>query len=340
VPDKSYVKKEESLIIDKDLIGMKYPEIYFDKLKSNYLIGKTISSFIDLLTQLEIKLIYLEKEINTTKLISFFTSRNLYLKSKNVNYDDSKINKFHDIINWLIIHKSTQLKGIASDKYLACKYVKIKLGKNLCQQRIGVYDSIEEIDFEKLIKMGNVVLKVTNGYNDNIFITGNKTIKDIDYIKKNLEFHFNREYSLLTPSFFHLFSKKRIVLEKMFMPITDLFEFRFFMFNKDIKMILLDYKKNNTIFYEFYDHNFNPIKKTGYPYYNMKNFSQKVLDEMKSYAILLSEDFPNFIRVDLYIFHEKVYLSELTFDSQGGIPAFQDIKHFTDGIKEWKRVDY
>ena len=84
-------------------------------------------------------------------------------------YDDSRIVHFNDIINWLIIHKSDQLKGIASDKYLACKYVKMKIGKNLCPQRIGVYDTIEEIDFEKLIKMGNVVLKVSNGNSDTVF---------------------------------------------------------------------------------------------------------------------------------------------------------------------------
>ena len=61
---------------------------------------------------------------------------------------------------------------------------------------------------------------------------------------------------------------------------------------------------------------------------------------MKFYAIKLSEDFPNFIRVDLYIFHEKIYLSELTFDSYSGVPIFRDIKYFNDWIKKWKRVDY
>ena len=103
-------------------------------------------------------------------------------------------------MNWLVIHKSTKLKGIASDKCLACK----------------VFNNIEEIDFEKLIKMGNVVLKVSNGYSDNVFITEKNTLQDIEKIKKDITFHFNRDYSLLIPEFFHLYSKKRIVLEKMF----------------------------------------------------------------------------------------------------------------------------
>ena len=117
--------------IDVDMIGVKYPDILYDKLKKDILNGKILSSIIDFLTQLQIKLIYLEKEINVTKLNAFYTSRTLYLKNRNVKYDDAEIREFNDIINWLVIHKSTQLKGIASDKYLGCKYATMKIGKNL-----------------------------------------------------------------------------------------------------------------------------------------------------------------------------------------------------------------
>ena len=200
--------KIEDPIIDKDMIGLKYPEILFNKIKHDFTEGKIVSSFCTFLKQLEIKLIYLEKEINATKLSSFYTSRTIYLKNNNVKYDDTKISKYNDIINWLVIHKSTQLKGIASDKYLACKYATMKLEKNICPHRIGVYNNIEEIDFEKLIKMGNVVLKISNGCSDNVFITEKNTLQDIEKIKKDITFHFNRDYSLLIPEFFHLYSKK------------------------------------------------------------------------------------------------------------------------------------
>ena len=335
---KSYFQNESK--IDKDMIGLKYPEIMYDNVRINYIIGNRTSSFLDFLTQLEIKLIYLEKEINATKLNSFYTTRLLYLKNMNISYDDSKINKYNDIVNWLVIHKSTQLKGIASDKYLACRYVKLKLGKNLCPQRIGVYDKIEDIDLEKLIRIGNVVLKVSNGYDDNIFITKDKNIKDIENIKNSLIFHFNRDYPLMTPSFFHLYTQKRIVLEKMFLPRTDLFEFRFLIFNNNIKMIILNYIKNNRMADDYYDENFNLVKKPKKGHHNISFFDKNTLKTLKSYAIKLSEDFPNFIRVDLYIFHNIIYLSELTFDSHGGIPIFSDIKHFNEGVKTWKRVDY
>ena len=330
--------KKEDLIVDEDMVGLKYPKIQFEEIKDNFLKGKIMTSIIDFFIQLETKLIYLEKEINGTKLNSFYTTRMLYLKSRNVRYDDANIKEYHDIINWISIHKSTQLKGIASDKYLACKYVKIKLGKDLCPHRIGVFNNVEEIDFNKIVKMGNVVLKVTNGFSDNIFITEKNN--DTEKIKNDLIFHYNRDYPLNRPSFFHFFSKKRIVLEKMFVPVSDLYEFKFLIFNRAIKMILLEHMKNGRIREAYYDENFNSVYDAGTANFDMSKLDKKVLNEMKSYAIGLSEDFPNFIRVDLYIFHDKVYLSELTFDSHSGIPTYRNIKHFTDGVSTWKRVDY
>ena len=326
--------------IDIDMVGLKYPEIYFDKFKYDLNNGKFFSSFYNFLTQLETKLIYLEKEINVTKINSFYTARTLYLDKKNVSYDDSKITKFHEIISWLVIHKSTQLKGIASDKFLACNYVKIKIGKDLCPHRIGVFNSFEEINFEKLIKTKNVVLKVSNGCHDNIYITEKNSINDIDRIKKKLLFHFNRDYSFVVPEFFHLFSKKRIVLEKLFIPRSDLYEFKFFIFNHKINMCILSYARNHTNLNEYLDENFNKIKEKANFNLSMDIFNKDHLDELKSLAIKLSEDFPNFIRVDLYLFQNKIYLSELTFDSGSGIPMFKSIKHFNDAIKKWKRIDY
>ena len=335
-----FIYYERNSTVDKDMIGLRYPEIQYQNIRNDYINERKSSSFLKLLNQLEIKLIYLEKEINATKLVSFFIARILFLKEHNVTYNDSKINEYNEIINWLIIHKSTQLKGIASDKYLSCKYVKMKLGKDLCPHRIGVYNSVEEINFEKLIKIGNIVLKISNGNNDNIFIPNTTKLEDLEKLKENVLFHFNRNYPLHIPSLFHLFTKKRIILEKMFIPITDLYEFKILLFNCAIKMIILQSITNKKMTYKLYDENFKAIKDKNIGNDIISKFSKKTLNKLKDYAVKLSEDFPNFIRVDLYIFHNKIYLSELTFDSHAGIPTFKKIKYFNDGVKKWKRVDY
>jgi len=272
-------------------------------------------------------------------LHAFYTARTLYLKKIGVEYDDTNITELHNIISWLVIHKSTQLKGIASDKYLACKYVTIKLGKNLCPHRIAVYNNYEEINFKDIIELGNVILKVTNGCHDNVFIY--KNIKyDIKELQKKIKYSFNRDYGLIIPEFFHSFSRKRIILEKMFIPITDLYEFKFIIVNCNIKIIYVRVNYNNKINFFYFDSNYNLLYDEFTNYFNISNFDIIILNELKNYAIKLSEDFPNYIRVDLYLFHNKIYLSELTFDSNDGQPFLRYNDIILQTGKNWKRIDY
>ena len=114
----------------------------------------------------------------------------------------------------------------------------MKIGKNLCERRIGVFDDVEEIDFTELRKIGNVILKISNGCNDSVLIT-NTTKECIEQIKEKITSYYNMDFSLIIPDFFHSYYKKRIVLEKQFSPIEDLFEFKFMVFNNEIKMIIL-----------------------------------------------------------------------------------------------------
>lgn len=333
--DKNYTIEPK---IDKDMVGIKYPEIMFDDIKKQLINNNLILSLFKLLEQLEIKLLYLEKEINVTKLFSFYTSRTLYLKEKNIDYDDSDIKELHHMVNWLVIHKSTQLKGIASDKYLACEYAKMKLGENLCQQRIAVYNNVEEIKFEEIIKLGNIIFKVSNGCNDLIFVFENKK-EDIKNLKQRVNKAFSKDFGLVTPEFFHLYSKKRIVLEKMFYPLTDLYEFKIIVINHKIQLIYIRVTINDEANCFFYDPNFNFLKGPKKYSLDVSIFDKRILEQLKNYAYKLSEDFPNFIRVDLYLFHNKIYLSELTFDHQDGRPFMTDYEEITNAVKNWERTD-
>lgn len=324
---------------DKDMIGLKYPIILYDQLKIGLIQNNLTFTLIEFLRQLEIKLFYLEKEINVTKLNSFYNIRTLYLKEKNVKYDDSNINELHNIISWLVIHKSTQLKGIASDKYLACKYVKLKLGINLCEHRIGVYNNVNEINFQDLIKIGNIVLKISNGCHDLVYIYKDRK-NDINEIKSKVTYFFNREYNLIIPEFFHFYSPKRIIVEKIFIPFSDLYEFKFFIINRNIYFIMLLLSLKNESCEIYYDKNFEILMfKKKYKFDIFSIFEKKLLSKLSDYAYKLSEDFPNFIRVDLYIYHNKIYLSELTFDSFSGIPFNKNEKFVREAGKNWKRID-
>ena len=340
VINKKNKQNDFHLIVNKDMIGLKYPEIEFEKIKKDLNDLKFISSLIKFMEQLEIKLIFLEKEINITKLVSFYTSRQIFLEKIKVKYEDSNLKELHNIISWLVIHKSTQLKGIASDKYLVCKYAEIKLKENLCRQRIGIYNNIEEMemDFKNISKLNNVVIKVSNGCGDKIFIYNNTKL-NIEKIKKIIKHNFDIDYGIDNGEFFHLYSPKRIVLEKIFLPLTDLYEFKFYIVNNIIKMIYIRAYINNKIHVFYYDPNYKLIEKEKEYHLDLSKFDKKILNKIKYYAVKLSEDFRNFIRVDLYIFHNEIFLSELTFDPQNGRPFMRNHKIIKDAAKNWTKID-
>jgi len=214
----------------------------------------------------------------------------------------------------------------------------MKLGVNLCEQRIAVYNNVEEIKFDEIIKLGNVILKVSNGCGDNTFIFKNKK-EDIKTIKNKVMKTFSRDYGLAVPEFFHLYSKKRIILEKMFYPLTDLYEFKFVIVNREIKIIYVRATINNKMHFYYYDSNFNYLTGSKNHSFDISIFNKNILEQLKKIAYALSEDFPNFIRVDLYLFHNKIFLSELTFDAQDGRPFMRDSEIIRKAGKNWKKIE-
>lgn len=339
--DSEFLNKYHNLSIDKDMIGLIYPEINFNRIKSDLLKNHflPISILYDFLEQLEIKLIYLEKEINATKINAFYTARTLLLKDRNITYDDANITEFHNIVSWLVIHRSTQLKGIVSDKYLACIYTKMKLGIDLCPHRVGMYNSVDEIKFEEIVEMGNIILKISNGNNDSIFIFKSQKY-DIKNLKERVEKSFYRNFPLIDKVFSHCYSKKRIILEKMLIPKSDLYEFKIIVVNNDIKVIYVRFYYKDKLKLIYYDSNYVPLyNQRAMKYFNTSNINKTLLKKIKYYAKKLSEDFPNFIRVDLYLFHNKIYLSELTFDHREGRPFLRNISIIKEAAKNWKRID-
>ncbi len=58
---------------DEDMVGLEYPEINFEDIKLELINGKLLHSLYKFFQQLQCKLIYLEKEINVTRLFSYYT---------------------------------------------------------------------------------------------------------------------------------------------------------------------------------------------------------------------------------------------------------------------------
>src|SRR5690625_398706 len=88
--------------------------------------------------------------------------------------------KYNDKIQWLKLYWRDQLASICDDKYEVRQYVKEKIGDKYLNNLIGVYESVDEIDLNKLPK--SFVLKGTHGSGYNIIC------KDKDKMNWNKEF--------------------------------------------------------------------------------------------------------------------------------------------------------
>ena len=233
-----------------------------------------------------------------------------------------------------------------SDEYLACKYVELKLGKNLCPHKFLVFNKFEELNYTELSKYGDIVIKVTTACWNTVMIPKNIRPYLLQNKMKKIKNLMEFDHGLIDMQYFHLYPKKRIIIEKQFSPLTDLYEFKFFIVNNIIKFIYFQYYLSNTrSIYMIYDSNFNFLFKSKTVNVKPPNintlFEKNVLEKIKEYSLKLSEDFPNFIRVDLYIFHNEIYLSELTFASYSGMPMDRNEKYIIDAMTNFSlKIDY
>ena len=190
----------------------------------------------------------------------------------------------------------------------------------------GLYNSFDEIDFSKL--PNNFVMKCTHasGFNYLVFDKNKLDLKELkkkfdkwmrtDYGKKTVEPH----YSKITP---------RIIIEELLLEDNHLpIEYKIHVFNGKAKYMYIVTGRDNEIHYNNYLIDWTDFDAAQF------NHWTKTDKEIKKpacwpEAIKLAEDlgssFP-FVRVDLYIIDNKIYISEMTFTPAKGTLTFKDDK--------------
>lgn len=211
-----------------------------------------------------------------------------------------------------------------SDKYLVRNYVKEKGLSHILNELYGVYDKIDEIDFDNLPE--KFVIKTTNGSGTNIIckdknkLNKEEVIKSLsEWIKRDL-YIYGREWSYKN-------IKPKIIIEELLEEknneFTGINDYKFLCFNGQPKYIILDVDRYNGHKRNIYDLEWNELSVlTDKPNINKRNQKPKNLNEMIQIAQTLSKDFP-FVRVDLYNINGKIYFGELTFYPWTGYVKFK-----------------
>ena len=246
------------------------------------------------------------------KIKKYYEKRIKFLSKaikKKRNYNESDILTFEDKINWLIIHDTNRLKGKCADKIFLHEYSKKKLGKDICNKILKIYNSETEIDIKEL--PNQFVFKTNHGSSFNIIVE-DKTKFNFTKAKKLLKRWMKEDFGAKNAEFHYSFIKRKIFAEEYLG--KSLKNYKFLCYNGRPKYIYLSIEESGQKYRNFYDMNWIFINFTclsePHPKYHYPK--PKFFELMKEYAKIFSKDF-KFVRVDFYELENEVRLGELTF---------------------------
>lgn len=219
---------------------------------------------------------------------------------------------------WLTRYWQHPLKTQCADKYLVRDYVKNAHLENLLVPLIGVWDDATKIDFDVL--PDRFVLKCNHGSGFNVICT-DKTKLDYDAARRQLNEWLSIKYENLLFEWHYKDIPKRVVCEEFVTMDNEApVEYQLWCINGEPDSFLVC-RKNFDGSYDAasysldWERQFNRIDEDRSVAFDRPACGTEILIE---YARVLSKPFP-FVRLDLYVVKEIVYLAEMTFTPSANI---------------------
>lgn len=274
----------------------------------------------------------LMRNIGKSKLSHIIPDK-MYLKLQHRLYVGCKLDlknpkTFNEKLQWLKLYNRNPEYSVLVDKYEVKKYIADTIGEQYVIPTLGIWNSVEEIDFNLL--PNQFVLKCTHDSGSTI-VCKDKSSFDIESAKSKLSqkmklnmFWWGREWPYKNV-------KPRIIAEAyMEDPSTsELRDYKFFCFNGVSKALFIATDRQDATTetkFDFFDMEFNHIDvRNGHPNADKQLAKPQRFDEMITLAEKLSTGFPH-LRVDFYEVDGKIYFGELTFYHWSGLVPFEPKK--------------
>lgn len=242
---------------------------------------------------------------------------------KKLNLDTPQT--FNEKLQWLKLYDRNPEYTKMVDKYEVKKYVAEKIGEEYIIPTLGVWDSFDDIDFDKLPEQ--FVLKCTHD-SGGLVICRDKSKLDIDTVKRKVKRSLNRNYFYSSREWPYKKVKPRIIIEKYMKNNNDtqqssLNVYKIFCFDGDPKIIqTIQNDKTELETIDYFDTEWNILDiRQNFPNSKHPLECPKTLHIMLEKARILSRGHA-FIRTDFYEIDNRVYFSELTFYSDSGMAKF------------------
>ena len=274
------------------------------------------------------------------KLAFLFKNDKFYLQlayrvkfGKELNLDNPKT--FNEKLQWLKLYDRRPEYTTMVDKYAVKDYVAKKIGDEYIIPTLGVWDRVEDIDFNSLPQQ--FVLKVTHD-SGGLVICKDKMKLDIEKAKRKLNRSLKKDYFIASREWPYKDVPHRIIAEKYMSDNgAELADFKIHNFNGIPKIILVcrdRYSKTGLkedFFNERWEH--LDLSRPNCQHSEIEEPAPKELNEMLFLAKTLSKDIP-FVRTDFYIIDHHVYFGEITFFPSSGLKPFEP-DHWDSTLGSW-----
>lgn len=231
---------------------------------------------------------------------------------------------FNEKLNWYKLYYHDPLMSRCADKYEMRNYLKEK-GLEQYQNKVyGIYNNVEDIDFEILPQ--SFVLKSAHGSAQTI-VCKDKSKLNLQEAKKEMAFWLKTNQYDTGCEWVYKDIPPRIICEELIYTKDGQApkDYKFFCFYGEPKFILLCSGRvdgHDKLDLDFYDMDWKHIPvKQGFP--NSKKIFPKPneLNEAIDICRRVSNDFPH-VRVDMYFENDKIMIGELTFYHFDGFGKF------------------
>ena len=226
---------------------------------------------------------------------------------------------YNEKLQWLKLFDATPLKSRLTDKYEVRDWIAEKIGEKYLIPSLGVWNSFDEIDFDKLPK--RFVLKATHGSGWNVIVP-DKSMLNMEEAKQNFDLWMKKNFAY-DPGLElqYLPIPPRIVAEEYLENDNrELYDYKVFCFDGKADSIVFVSGRATTAKYAFFDMNWNKL-----PYYCKSPIEEReipkppCLEKLIELAETLSKGFAT-VRVDFYILNDgTIKFGEMTFTAGNGI---------------------
>lgn len=231
---------------------------------------------------------------------------------------------YNEKLQWLKLNKCNPEYSELVDKAAVKNHVAEILGDDYIIPTLGIYDSFEDIDFDRLPQQ--FVIKCTHD-SGGVVVCKDKNTLNLSMARKKINNGLKKNCYWATREYPYKNVKPRIIVEQYLEDESgyELKDYKFFCFNGKPEFLFVATDrgvKDEETKFDFFDLNWNHLPFTnGHPNSTKTIEKPMGLNEMICVAQKLSQGYPH-VRVDLYDVHGKVYFGELTFFHWSGLTPF------------------